>query len=166
MIVAPASQRPYDSRTGRGFSLLELVGVLLIAAILAAVVVPKFWGSRFDDAAFADETRSALRFAQRSAVTMRRSVCVTFTSTTAVFTYDPTAVTTTCSSFSPTCSSALPPPEGGSSSYTVTARGSASYSSVPTNFNFNCAGAPSTAQTINFPSGQQIVVEALTGYVR
>lgn len=145
--------------------MLELVGVLVVVAILAVVLAPRLWGSRFDDAAFADETLAALRFAHRSAVTMRRTVCVSFTSTTAAFTYDPTAVTSTCSGLSPTCSSGLPPPGGGTAPYTVTARGSASFSSIPTNFNFDCAGKPSTAQTISFGSGQQIAIEAVTGYV-
>jgi MSHA pilin protein MshC len=149
----------------RGFSFLELVAALVIASILTAMVLPRFFGSTVDDASFADETLAALRYAHRSAVTMRRSVCVAFTATSASFTYDPNEVTTTCSAFTPSCSTGLPPPGGGTGSYTVTARGSASYSAVPTNFNFDCAGRPSVAQTVTFGSGRQVIVEAVTGYV-
>lgn len=144
----------------RGFSLLELVGVLLIAAVVGAVAIPRLWGSRFEEAAFADETLAALRFAHRSAVTMQRTVCVAFTATTATFTYDSTYGGSTCPG------TGLPPPGGGAGPYVVTARGSASFSPLPSAFNFDRVGQPSAAQTITFSGGgRQVVIEAVTGYV-
>jgi len=61
----------------RGFTLAELVIVLVITGVLAVVAVPKL----FDKNEFAargarDFVGSALRYAQKSAIAMRRNVCV------------------------------------------------------------------------------------------
>lgn len=61
----------------RGFTLAELVIVLVVTGVLAVVAVPKF----FDSSAFAargarDFVASAMRYAQKSAIAMRRNVCV------------------------------------------------------------------------------------------
>jgi MSHA pilin protein MshC len=141
----------------RGFTLAELVAVISIAAVLAIIAVPRFWGSEFQQAQLYDQTVAALRFAQKSSLAMQRTVCVAFTGTTVTLTYDP--------NYAPTaCTTALAGPTGGA--YVVTAPSGTTLAAVPGSFNYNRLGQPSAAQTITVSGGRQMFVEAVSGYVR
>lgn len=147
-----------------GFTLPELMAVLVIVGVVAAVAAPRVGliGSSYDEAKLHDQALAALRYAQKSAVAMQRTVCVVFTGgTTLTLTYDPAYGGSTCPG------SALPPPAGGTgaASYTVVRQGSASFTAAA-NFNFNRVGRPSAGQTITLSGGKSIVIEAETGYVR
>ena len=62
---------------GRGFTLMELIVVMLLTAILAAFALPRFFGAgAFANRGFSDQALAALRYAQKDAVAMRRNVCV------------------------------------------------------------------------------------------
>lgn len=150
-------------RRQTGFTLPELIAVMVVVTILAAVAGPKFWGSGFDEVKLQQETIAALRYAQRFAIAQQRSVCVAFTpgappKTTATFTYDSTYGATACGT-------GLVPPGGGAAPFTVVAQGSASYSAA-TDFFFDRIGQPSVPQTITLNNGLQVVIETTTGYVR
>lgn len=80
----------------RGFSFIELIVVIVLMAILAAVAVPRFFGQgEFEGPAFAQELASAARYAQKLAVV---SGCpVNFTVSAAGYAlYQPQSTTPQC----------------------------------------------------------------------
>lgn len=147
-----------------GFTMPELIAVLVIVGVLAAVAAPRVGliGTSYDEAKLHDQALAALRYAQKSAIAMQRTVCVAFTGgTTLSLTYDATYGGTTCPG------TALPPPAGGTgaTAYTVVRQGSAVFTAA-SDFNFSRTGRPSAGQTITITGGKTIVIEAETGYVR
>jgi prepilin-type N-terminal cleavage/methylation domain-containing protein len=72
----------------RGFTLVELVVVMILIGVLAAVAVPSFNGvSGFAARGARDTVVSTLRYAQQSAIAMRRNVCVSLGTTLLTVTY-------------------------------------------------------------------------------
>lgn len=145
-----------------GFTVVELVATIVIVGILAAVVLPRFQGgSGFEERALRDETIAALRYAHKSAIAARRTVCGVFSASGVSFRIasDPGAVD--CST-----GSALEGPKGGALTVAVEGR---TYSTYPsTGVVFGADGRPATAATIavaGLPASLAIEVEAETGYV-
>lgn len=61
----------------RGFTLVELITIMMIVGILAVAVIPRFFEvSTFERRGSADQVKSMLRFAQKTAVAQRRNVSV------------------------------------------------------------------------------------------
>lgn len=68
-----------------GFTIVELIMVIVIAGILAAFAAPRFFDRNvFDSRGFYDQVVSTLRYAQKAAIAQHRLVCVTFPSTSRV----------------------------------------------------------------------------------
>lgn len=146
------------SRVG-GFTLVELVIVMIIIGILAVSVLPRFADqSVFEGRGFHDETLALLRYAQKSAIAQRRTVCIAFTATTAILTIASAAGSSNCNT------NLIGP--SGVSPYTVTAKTGINYAAVPTNFNFNALGSPSTTQSLQVSGiAQTVTIETETGYI-
>ena len=63
-------------RRAAGFSLLELVVVIVIVAILAALAIPRFTDSETRASWYQEQVKAGIRYAQRQAVAQRRAVFV------------------------------------------------------------------------------------------
>jgi MSHA pilin protein MshC len=64
-------------RLMQGFTMVELVIVIVLLGILSVTVLPRLTGSsEFRTVQLRDEVAAALRFAQKTAVSHRRNVCI------------------------------------------------------------------------------------------
>jgi len=80
---------PPSVRSGqRGFTLIELVMVLVLLGVLSVVVLPKvgITTTSYQSAAFAEQVRAALQYGQKMAVSHRRMVCAAVTSSSVTLT--------------------------------------------------------------------------------
>lgn len=148
----------------RGFTMVEVVVVIVILGILAVIAIPRLsGGSGFDDRRLREETVSALRFAQKTAIASRRVTCANFPDTTHL------NVNVESAPGAGDCATGtvLPGPDG--TALGVTASYRASYSSTPAGgISFDGLGRPNAGATIGItglPASLAIVVEAETGYV-
>ncbi len=75
-------------RTQRGFTLAELIIVMVLTGILASVAVPRMFDmDQFSARGTRDFVGASLRYAQKSAIAMRRNVCVSIAATQLTITY-------------------------------------------------------------------------------
>ena len=96
----------------RGFTLVELVIVMTVIGILAVTLGPKFFTqSVFSQRGYADELASALRYAQKTAVSSGCPALLTLTSTTYVVTQQ-AASGNTCNTFDKSWSTPVIGPDG------------------------------------------------------
>jgi MSHA pilin protein MshC len=141
-----------------GFTLPELVVTLVLIGIMAAVIAPRFASrAEFDVFGYTEGTKQALRFAQKSAIAKRRSVCATIAGNSLSFTFG--------ASYGAACSLSLLEPAS-SKAYVLAAPSGVTISAA--SFSFDPLGKPSAAQSLSVSGGastQVIVVEAETGYV-
>ena len=103
----------------RGFTLVELITVMVIVGIVSAIALPRMFDrGLFDSRGFYDQVISSLRYAQKTAISQRRTVCVTFPTTSRM-------VLTTTATFNGVCGTPLQNPTGtypaGQTTYTVDA---------------------------------------------
>lgn len=141
-------------RASHGFTLVELVMVIVILGIMTAVVAPKLMDSSDIQArGFADQVKAALRYAQKTAIAQRGHVCVAFT---------PSSITLTTNTVAICPGGVLDTPYGKPAPSDIT------FSPTPTDFSFDALGRPipNAQQTIRIDGvASAITVERETGYV-
>lgn len=149
-------QPPFQHSSG--FTLIEMIVSLILVGILAIAVLPRLFDrGDFDARAFADQTASALRYAQKTAIAQRRTVCTVFTANSLTLRIRSTPG-------SGACDTNLTGPTG-VTPYTVSATGTVLFSPTPSDFSFDAEGRPSSAATLQIGSVFTVMVQAETGYV-
>ncbi len=79
------------ARAARGFTIVELVTVIVLVGIIGAVAATRFVGrSTFDARAFADQCQTLLRYAQKVAVAQNRPVYVRLNGASVALCFDST----------------------------------------------------------------------------
>lgn len=159
-------RKPHKNPTSSGFTMIELVMVMVLAGILAVAVIPRFANkSAFDERGFFDQTISMVRYAQKVAIAQRRDVFVNTTTNTICLTY---VADLTCATAG-AANQVINPADQAWFKRDATKVGQAGGSfAAATSFSFSALGKPSAGTVINVLSTgttQSITVEAETGYV-
>ena len=146
-------------KRAKGFSLLELVVVIAIAGILAALAIPRFTDRESKASWFHEQVKAAVRYAQRQAVAQRRCVFVSLSAT------DPQLQLFYGSSNCVVTATPLTDIVTGAP-YALSAPSGVTLSPVPSSFSFDSLGRP-TGGAVSFSSGGgTITVNAESGYVQ
>lgn len=128
---------------GRGFTLVELITVMVIVGILAVAVLPRFFTvSEFEDRGSADQVKSLLRFAQKTAVAQRRNISVDISG----------------SSATPNCTTTL-------AGVSLTCQVKSAVTAGAETHTFNALGQHTLGAAVITVAGVNITIEAETGYV-
>ena len=153
-----------------GFTLVEMIMVIVILGVLAVVAIPRVFNSGdFYARGFHDETLGYLRYAQKTTIAQRRTVCVSFGTSSVTLSIASTSATFTCAT-----AGTLSGPKG-ETPVTLSARPGVTFSTslAPVDFNFDGLGQPISGtgslkakQTFQVTGVTPfITVEASTGYV-
>ena len=152
-------------RRHQGFTIVELVAVIVITGLITAIAAPRFIGSDAFDARGAYGTViSALRYAQKTAIAQR----------TRVFVNVDIGARTICLGYSNSCSPAVIDPAT-QAAFIKTLPNGVALSASSTSIAFDGLGRPIPNTEVTFQiqnsvtsteSTRTITIEAETGYVR
>ena len=148
----------------RGFTMTELITVIVIIGIMGAAVVPRFFErNSFDSRGFYDQTLATFRYAQKAAISQRRLVCITFPTTSSI------VLKTTANFADVNCTTnpvelKNPNNPSGYVTYTVNASGGASLTGAAA-FNFDALGRTTTLVAPITIGSYTITIDQETGYV-
>jgi MSHA pilin protein MshC len=125
----------------RGFTLTELITVIVIVGIVSVAVLPRlFTVSDFEDRGSADQVKSMLRFAQKTAIAQHANISVVISNAS-----------------TPDCTTAL-------SGMSLTCKVKSAVANKTVTFDALGRPVPNVADSISI-GGVTIKIEAETGYV-
>jgi MSHA pilin protein MshC len=155
----------HHSRFASGFTLLELVVVLVLLGVLATLVLPRVLEGSFRDAAFAEQVATAFRYAQRLAVATGCEIEVQVDAATSSYAVRRRAdgSDTSCGTAGAFTLAVLNP--GGAGPFSGTATGGVRVTQGLT-LRFDAEGRPTPAGGTVVVGGRSIVIEPETGHVR
>lgn len=140
---------------GRGFSLAELVAVILIVSILSAVAVARFRDGEAQMRSFYDQVLSQVQYARKVAVAQRRSVFVRVAGAQSVLCYNAAGA----------CSGVVSPT--GEAPFALDIPSGISVAPMPATIEFDGLGRYPAAAPLDVSIGSlQFRVEHETGYAR
>ncbi len=150
--------------TQQGFTLVELIMVIVMLGILSTTALPKFFDQNtFAERVFFDDTLNAVRYAQKLAVATGCSVQVSITTNSYTLARQGNSASGSCPSGT-TYSLAVPHPSSGASSFSGS-ESSVSLTSTPSSFIFNALGKVSADVTLTIGGSRTISVIAETGFI-
>ena len=143
----------------KGFTLVELIGVIAIAGILAAMAAPRFFSANtFASRGYFDAASGFLRYAQKLAIARHGGIVVLVDSDGL----------TLCSVTTTPCPAAnqIPGPDGSLPYQLSVPRGVTQVGTV-NSIRFDARGRPDTGASLSITGDQThtLTVEAETGYV-
>lgn len=108
-----------------GFTLVELVTVIVLVGILAGVAMPRFFtAGDFDGRAYSDQVKGLMRYGQKIAIAQGRNVFVRLNGSSVALCYDAA------------CNAKVPPASGGNTGSSATLAACANLT------NWACEGIP------------------------
>ncbi len=108
-------------RPAQGFTLVELVVILIVVGILAVAVIPRLFGNEFAERGFHDGAKAAIQHARKVAVASRRYVCVTVAANGVALSLDPNLPDNNANAVNCTQAVNLPVAQQGCAAYAVCA---------------------------------------------
>lgn len=168
------SQSLYKPGRGQhGFTLIELVMVIVLLGVLSVYAAPRVLNTTdFHARGFHEETLALIRYAQKTAVAQRRTVCVTLTAAAPAKATLSMASVDSSSASSGVCDKAVQGPNlncvvAGLTGSTgcISARNLVSYSASPSVVSFDGLGQPlgtALAQVVQVASNNLAISKALT----
>jgi len=168
----PASRAVFFPRSASaGFTFTELIVVLLVVGILAAVAIAKLSNINVvQQRTEYDKVVSALQYARTAAIAQRRYACVGITANAVSLTLDPNPPESTVTPFGGTCpfatALALPSPDPTPAcASNQTCVKNTSITSTSASFQFDPRGRAPAQVVITVSGFPAITVEGETGYV-
>ena len=143
---------------GNGFSLVELIVVIMILSILAVYAIPRLNLDFFRETGFIQQAEASIRYAQKMAIASGCEVDVSITAAACNLNWNNPAADSSC----PADNTVIVNPGSGASNYCQDSTPGSTVD-LPASFTFDKIGRPSAAQSIDL-GDRTILVEAETGY--